>query len=253
MRVFLDFEASSLSKASYPIEIGWVFEDGTAEGHLIQPAPAWTEWDERVAAIHRISREQLLAEGKPHDEVCRRMVEVLTGHTLYASAPSWDGRWLSVLLRAAGFPRHLLRLRDSDEAFVEAATARLGEGATETMIALISTLIAIAGWWMARSIYLERNLAADEVFEQRAPVLARTLENKWYVDELYGRVIVRPLEATSLFLWRVVDAIIDGIATMLGFMVRGFGDLLRFFQTGNVRNYALMFFIGVVVFVWVLA
>jgi hypothetical protein len=31
------------------------------------------------------------------------------------------------------------------------------------------------------------------------------------------------------------------------------GDLLRFFQTGNVRNYALMFFIAVVVFVWVLA
>ena len=40
---------------------------------------------------------------------------------------------------------------------------------------------------------------------------------------------------------------------MLGFVVRGFGDLLRFFQTGNVRNYALMFFIGVVVFVWVFA
>jgi len=124
---------------------------------------------------------------------------------------------------------------------------------TETMIALISTLIAIVGWWMARSLYLERQLAADEAFQQRAPVLARTLENKWYVDELYGRIIVRPLEATSVFLWRVADAFIDGIAAMLGFMVRGSGDLLRFFQTGNVRNYALMFFIGVVVFVWVLA
>jgi NADH-quinone oxidoreductase subunit L len=124
---------------------------------------------------------------------------------------------------------------------------------TETMIALISTLIAIAGWWIARSLYLERQLAADEAFEQRSPVLARMLENKWYVDELYGRIIVRPLEATSVFLWRVADAIIDGIAAMLAFTVRGFGDLLRFFQTGNVRNYALMFFIGVVVFVWVLA
>jgi len=148
MRVFLDFEASSLSKISYPIEIGWVFEDGTAEGHLIRPAPTWTEWDERAAAIHGIAREQLATEGRPHDDVCRRMVEVLTGHTLYASAPSWDGKWLSVLLRASGFPRHLLRLEDSEEAFVEAATARLGEAATETAIArLVATARATVEAW----------------------------------------------------------------------------------------------------------
>jgi alkylhydroperoxidase family enzyme len=46
-----------------------------------------------------------------------------------------------------------------------------------------------------------------------------------------------------------VDALIDGLAATLGFVVRGFGDIMRFFQTGNVRNYALMFFIGVIVFV----
>ena len=41
------------------------------------------------------------------------------GHDLLASAPSWDGKWLSALLRAAGLPRHSLRLRDSDEAMRE--------------------------------------------------------------------------------------------------------------------------------------
>jgi len=44
------------------------------------------------------------------------MVEVLSGHDLTASAPSWDGKWLSALLRAAGLPRHSLRLRDTEEA-----------------------------------------------------------------------------------------------------------------------------------------
>ena len=39
MLVFLDFEASSLGKRSYPIEVGWVFEDGRSEAHLIRPAP----------------------------------------------------------------------------------------------------------------------------------------------------------------------------------------------------------------------
>jgi NADH-quinone oxidoreductase subunit L len=96
-------------------------------------------------------------------------------------------------------------------------------------------------------------LATDEAIERRVPGMAHTLENKYYVDELYDATVVRPLEATSRFFWRVVDAIIDGIASMLGFIVRGVGDLLRFFQTGNVRNYALMFFVAVVVFVLVFA
>lgn len=79
------------------------------------------------------------------------------------------------------------------------------------------------------------------------------MENKWYVDELYGATIVRPLERFSAFLWKVVDTIIDGIAAALGYIAAGIGDLLRFFQTGNVRNYALMFFAGVIVFMWILA
>jgi NADH-quinone oxidoreductase subunit L len=123
------------------------------------------------------------------------------------------------------------------------------ELSTELMIAAISTLIAIAGWFLARSLYKEKQLASDAAFERRAPGLARALENKWYVDELYAAIIVRPLAAISRFFWKGVDAVIDGIAAMLGYVVRGFGDILRFFQTGNVRNYALMFFIGVIVFV----
>jgi hypothetical protein len=115
MRVFLDFEASSLGRDGYPIEVGWVFEDGRSEAHLIRPAPGWDDWADDAQAIHHISRDTLDASGEPHDHVARRMVDMLTGHDLLASAPSWDGKWLSVLLRAAGLPRHALRLRDSDE------------------------------------------------------------------------------------------------------------------------------------------
>ena len=116
MLVFLDFEASSLGKRSYPIEVGWVFEDGRSEAHLIRPAPEWTDWDAQAEAVHHIPRDLLLREGAPHDVVAQRMMEALEGHDLLASAPSWDGKWLSALLRAAGLPRHSLRLGDSDEA-----------------------------------------------------------------------------------------------------------------------------------------
>lgn len=122
MKVFLDFEASSLSDRGHPIEVAWVFQDGRSEDHLIAPAPTWDDWDDTAEAVHGISRAILHAEGKPHGEVAKRMVEALTGHDLFASAPSWDGKWLSVLLLGAGLPRRALRLRDTDEALRETAT-----------------------------------------------------------------------------------------------------------------------------------
>ncbi|TFI57006.1 transcriptional regulator [Sphingomonas parva] len=121
MHIFIDFEASSLGKTGYPIEVGWAAEDGTSENHLIRPAPQWTDWDAESERIHGISRATLEAQGEPHDQVARRVLEALSGHALFASAPSWDGKWLSALFRAAGIPRHALRLKDSEIAQHETA------------------------------------------------------------------------------------------------------------------------------------
>lgn len=136
MRVFLDFEASSLSKKnSYPIEVGWVFEDGRETAYLIKPAPEWSEWDEASEALHGISRKTLLRDGTPHDVVCDRLVAALKEHDIFASSASWDGHWLSMLLRGGGLPRHLLRLRDTEEAFAEQVRKRLGPEADPAAIA----------------------------------------------------------------------------------------------------------------------
>lgn len=143
MIAFLDFEASSLSKKSFPVEVGWIFEDGRSHSCLIRPAPDWTDWSSEAEAIHAISREELRRDGIPVDIVARKMVDTLSGHDLYASAPSWDGKWLSVLLRAGGLPRHALRLRKSDEAFVIAAQQALGDRYVPNDIAkLVSEVIA---------------------------------------------------------------------------------------------------------------
>lgn len=121
MRVFLDFEASSLSDDSYPIEVGWITEAGAEEQHLIRPAPAWSDWDPAAEALHGLSRARLEAEGEPPAAVAQRTFAALKDHELFASAPSWDGKWLSLLLRSGGIPRHALRLRDADEAHLAAA------------------------------------------------------------------------------------------------------------------------------------
>lgn len=125
--VFLDFEASSLGKKGYPIEVAWVFASGGQESYLIKPAPSWTDWDPESEAIHHLTREQLMSEGITHDQVAKHMLDVLSGHALYATAPSWDGQWLSRLLRGAGLPRHALRLEDTDVAHENAIMRILHE------------------------------------------------------------------------------------------------------------------------------
>lgn len=141
MLVFLDFEASSLSKKSYPIEIAWVFEDGRSRSFLIRPAPGWTDWSTEAEAIHGISRQMLATEGVAISTIVAKMVATLSGHELYASAPSWDGKWLSTLLRAAGHPRHELRLRKSDEAFMDVARAALKTTTEGNLVDLINDVI----------------------------------------------------------------------------------------------------------------
>jgi len=137
MRVFLDFEASSLGKKSFPIEVAWVFEDGRSKSMLIRPLPEWTDWSLEAESLHGLSRVQLEREGTPPAEVAQQMVDLLSGHTLLASAPSWDGKWMSTLLRGGGLPRHALRLARSDEAFVAAAREILGVTVSEECIAML--------------------------------------------------------------------------------------------------------------------
>jgi DNA polymerase III epsilon subunit-like protein len=142
VHVFLDFEASSLHEDSYPIEVGWVAEDGACESHLIRPAPFWTaDWDPAAEALHGLSRERLLAEGEPYDDVARRTLEALGPHEVLVSAPSWDGKWMSVLLRAAGLPRHALRLKDADEAHTRCALDILGAHVTQAEAPVVAAAL----------------------------------------------------------------------------------------------------------------
>jgi len=73
MLVFLDFEASSLNKRSYPIEMGWILEGSRSESWFIRPAPDWADWGPAAKAIHHIDRSMLFDEGEAHERVAKRM------------------------------------------------------------------------------------------------------------------------------------------------------------------------------------
>jgi NADH-quinone oxidoreductase subunit L len=125
-----------------------------------------------------------------------------------------------------------------------AESAPLGGG--ELAWATISTLVAAVV--VAGSIALVRGWAVRPATESVAPTgFARVLYHKWYVDELYDRIVVRPVVAGSRFLWRVVDAsVVDGVVNATGSLSRAFGFVGSMLQTGAVNTYAFILAAGVV-------
>ena len=79
----------------------------------------------------------------------------------------------------------------------------------------------------------------------RWPFLYRLSYNKFYVDELYGAVIVRPLLALARGALRFDLGVIDGIVNGLGLSARGGGASLSRLQSGRVRDYLLFMALGV--------
>ncbi|HLE84971.1 MAG TPA: NADH-quinone oxidoreductase subunit L [Thermoanaerobaculia bacterium] len=137
---------------------------------------------------------------------------------------------------------------------VAAEPHHLGLGA-EIGFMLLAVLVAAAGIGLAWRFYGgDRGLDEGRRTAARFPGVHRVLVNKYYVDELYDAALVRPLRGLSRFFWRVVDGrVIDGTIHLGAYLTELTGDLGRLTTTGNVRNYALYFFLGLVVLLtWVL-
>ena len=107
-------------------------------------------------------------------------------------------------------------------------------------VALLGILVA---WWM----YV-RDPSVPGTLATRLRGAYTLLRGKYFVDELYDFLIVRPFNALSRFAWRVVD---DGLID--GLFVNGSGALVRLgsrvasgWETGYVQSYVLVFFGGVV-------
>jgi NADH-quinone oxidoreductase subunit L len=117
----------------------------------------------------------------------------------------------------------------------------------ELVLIAASIAVALGGWMLARAAYLgPRAGRIPERFTAAFPALYRAAERKLYLDEIYEAILYRPFRAISRFLWKAVDVlVIDGSINAAAFMVELSGDLLRFFTTGNLRNYALTFLLGI--------
>jgi hypothetical protein len=118
-RSVIDIEASGFGRHSYPIEVGFVRDDGQAWCSLVLPAGDWLHWDAQAERVHGISRAALQQHGRPVREVAQRLNDDLAGRIVYCDGWAHDYTWLALLFETAGLvPRFRL---DSVNALLDEA------------------------------------------------------------------------------------------------------------------------------------
>jgi NADH-quinone oxidoreductase subunit L len=114
------------------------------------------------------------------------------------------------------------------------------------LLGYLPTVMMLLGAVVAIQFYIRRPYLPVELAKQQ-PMLYQFLLNKWYFDELYDLIFVRPTKWLGRFLWKKGD----------GFVIDGFGpdgvsarvlDVTRNvvkIQTGYLYHYAFAMLIGV--------
>jgi NADH-quinone oxidoreductase subunit L len=124
----------------------------------------------------------------------------------------------------------------------EAAQEKTSE---EWFLAGTSVAAALIGLFFAWLLYYKRPELPDRITAKMHGIYTMVL-HKYYIDEGYGAIFVKPLLALStVVLWRGVDqGVIDGLVNGAGSASQGVGGELRRMQSGNIRSYAAWVAIG---------
>lgn len=116
---------------------------------------------------------------------------------------------------------------------------------TEIILMCVSTVLALSSALFAYFSY--RNLKTAEDRKAKFKSLHHSLENKWFIDEIYEAFFVRPIKRMSISLWKGFDiAVIDNIVLGFGRISLLSGRTARLVQTGSLQIYILLFVLGMV-------
>jgi NADH-quinone oxidoreductase subunit L len=150
---------------------------------------------------------------------------------------------LSIVTGYLGIPEFLGPMFETDSG------GAAHKGATAIGIMVVATAMGLLGIAGAYYVYV-LNPAFPDRFVRRWQPLYRASLNKWYVDEAYDRMIVRPTFSAATELWKRVDVnVVDGAVNGVARAIAWGGWLLRLLQSGQAQHYALGMALGVVVLV----
>jgi NADH-quinone oxidoreductase subunit L len=115
-------------------------------------------------------------------------------------------------------------------------------GSMELTLMGISVAVAITGTVWALTRFTRR----PELAEPKG--FGKFLANKWYVDEFYDALIVRPLDALGKFFNRFIERwVIDWIVNGVGRLVQYGSRQIRLLQSGQVGGYVLLMVVGILI------
>jgi NADH-quinone oxidoreductase subunit L len=122
---------------------------------------------------------------------------------------------------------------------VGAKAAEAGNPHLELVLSGVAVGVALLGWLVAHLLYREKSTLPANM-AAALPGGYKLLANKYYVDEIYGAMVVKPLFALSKILlgWVVDVGVLGGIAWLLGGIAMLSGAVLQRWQSGNLRSYA---------------
>jgi NADH-quinone oxidoreductase subunit L len=111
----------------------------------------------------------------------------------------------------------------------------------------LSFLIAALGIVVAYYLHCAERRKAEQLAEAM-PGVARTLENKYWVDELYDLVIVRPLRMVGVVFFWVDRFVVDSTVWFVSFIPQAGGWMLKLgVQRGYLQGYAAAMLFGIAV------
>jgi NADH-quinone oxidoreductase subunit L len=117
-----------------------------------------------------------------------------------------------------------------------------GSITAEITVTLLTLAVIAAGIYWA---YAKYGKAGAHVSAESESLIYRLSLNKYYVDELYDAVFVRPFTVCARILAQWIDPwVIDGTVNGIAAIARGVSWVLRGLQTGNVQHYAAGFLVG---------
>ncbi|MEE9465346.1 MAG: NADH-quinone oxidoreductase subunit L [Candidatus Neomarinimicrobiota bacterium] len=115
----------------------------------------------------------------------------------------------------------------------------------EILLMIASSVVALGGAYYAYQVYVAQPDMADDI-AQKLQLLHRLSLNKYYVDEAYQLVVVRPFQGFSRALWRWFDEkLVDRLVNGSGEALIQLGGLVRQVQNGVIQHYAAFVLAGV--------
>jgi len=114
-----------------------------------------------------------------------------------------------------------------------------GSGNTEWLLMGVSVLFAFAGLILAYVLYVSKPYLPEKIADALNGFYTTVL-NKYYVDEIYAKLFVKPLvDGSTSILWQGVDRkVIDDTVNNAADGARHVSDEVRHMQSGNLRSYA---------------